>query len=67
MAAQNQFKTLAALLHNPGLEEPFSGYVAAKGIKRIEPEDVLAFATSILPREQAGMLLFLLRLNGRLD
>jgi len=67
LTAQNQFKTLVALLHNPGLVDLFGNYVVAKGIGRIEPKDVLTFATSILPKEQAGMLLFLLRLNGRLD
>lgn len=67
LPAANQFKTLAALLHDPALPAAFERYVKDRGIATIGPDEVFAFARETLTPEQAGGVMMMLRLSERLD
>lgn len=65
--AANQFKTLVALLHNPGLAEQFAAYIEENAVARIESTHVGGFAKAILTKEQAGMVAMMMGLAARVD
>ncbi len=65
--AIHQFRTLRATLRDPDLVAAFERYVDERGIGRIEPEHIIGFAASILPKERAGMVMMMLKLESRID
>lgn len=65
--AVNQFNTLAALLRRPDITKDFERYAAENNMEEVTPAHIYSFAKAVMPREQAGMALMMLRLAERMD
>lgn len=65
--AANQFKTIIALMKQPGLKEDFASYADKYGIREITTDVVYAFARAALDQKQAAMLMMMLNLSERVD
>ncbi len=65
--ALSQWQTLHAFARGADFTGPFAQFAKARGLARVTPEAVNAFAAAALPKEQAGMALMMLKLAARLD
>jgi len=66
-SAISQYKTLAAMLHDPTLPSRFEEYVKDEGVIKIEPFVIYGFAGKIVPKDKEGMIIMMLKLSERMD